>query len=150
MIEIEKVHLELQLANPNRTWFPSRKKMAESEFRRDQPRFVYSRMPIIQEKCFGQNKQVKKFGQIANMERGWIKEPNRFKTFGGENDKENTHVKGSNEIIEKWVISHFQSVIELDWCLYSGCRKFGDKKHNEVHEIEKQKIIPIVYPTVDG
>ncbi|CBY09959.1 unnamed protein product [Oikopleura dioica] len=78
-------------------------------------------MPILQEKCFGQKKQVKMFGQTKNTERGSSKERKGFKTLEVEEDKENTPVK--------------------------GYRKFGDKKQNS--QIKSQNRKPIEYPTVN-
>ena len=55
-------------------------------------------MPILQEKCVGQKKQVKKFGQVTNNEQAATKEGRGFKTLedkrNREEDKENTPVKG--------------------------------------------------------
>jgi len=55
-------------------------------------------MPILEEKCFGQKKQVKKFGQTKDIEQTASKERKGFKTLedkrNQEEDKENTPVKG--------------------------------------------------------
>lgn len=55
-------------------------------------------MPILQEKCFGQKNQVKKFGQAKNNEQAASKERKGFKTLEDkriqEEDKENAPVKG--------------------------------------------------------
>ena len=71
----------------------------KNELRETNPRNLHSRiMPVLEKKCFGQKKQVKKFGK--NKEQGSKKELKSFKTFGGENNKENTNFKGSHKILK--------------------------------------------------